>query len=463
MNNKLTSLTFLLLPLLVALSVMMAVIVPGWSAESEHKGKPLFYRNPMNPAITSPVPAKDDMGMDYIPVYPDNDNSTGPAGTVKIDPVLIQKMGVRTGMAMERTMSRLITTPARVAFNEEGLAMVHSKFNGWAEQVMVNKTGEQVTKGQTLLTIYSPELVSTQEEYLLALANARVLAKSSMKEIREDARRLVRATRKRLAYFDIPEKVIRRLEKSGEVKRDLPIDSPFTGTIIDIGVEAGHFITPKQRLYRIADLSTVWVYAEVYEPDLPWIHKGDMAMIKVASQPGKKFSGTIDYIYPYEEGKTRTVKVRLIFNNRDGRLKPGMFADIAIHADRRDKVLAVPSEAIVRSGAREQVFVVTGPGIFEPREVVTGVEADGYTEIIRGLKQHARVVTSAQFLIDSESKLNEATAKMLEAGDPNKKSANKQVNDMSGMNMKNQEDSMQGMDMGKQKNDMPGMDMGPAK
>ena len=402
---------------LLALLFVVTASIGGALAEKGAKDgkKPLFYRNPMNPAVTSPVPAKDDMGMDYIPVYADAATSTGPVGTVKIDPVLVQKMGVRTGMAMERTMSRLITVPARVAFNEATLTMVHSKFSGWAEDVLVNKTGEHVKKGQTLLTIYSPELVSTQEEYLLALANAKVLAQSSMKEIRDDARRLVSATRKRLSYFDIPENVIRQLEQTGEVKRDLPIDSPFTGTVIDIDVEAGHYITPNKRLYRIADLSRVWVYAEVYEPDLPWIRKGDMAVISVASQPGKKFSGTIDYIYPYEEGKTRTVKVRLIFDNRDGRLKPGMFADITIHADNRDNVLAVPSEAIVRSGSEERVFVVAGPGTFEPRKVVTGVEADGYTEIVKGLTPHARVVTSAQFLIDSESSLREATAKMIKA------------------------------------------------
>ncbi len=403
---------------------------------AEAKGKkPLFYRNPMNPSITSPVPAKDDMGMDYIPVYADDRSSSGPVGTVKIDPVLVQKIGVRTGMAMERTMSKVITTPARIAFNEETLFMIHSKFSGWAERVFVNKTGQQVRRGQVLLTIYSPDLVSTQEEYLLALSNARILSKSSIEEIRADARRLVQATRKRLSYFDIPEKVIRQLEKTGEIKRDLPIYSPYSGTVIDIAVEPGHYITPKQRLYRIADLSKVWVYAEVYEPDLPWLRKGDMAMISVASQPGRKFSGKIDYIYPYEEGKTRTVKVRLVFDNRDGLLKPGMFADITIHAGRREKVLAVPSEAIVRSGAREQVFVVTAPGVFEPREVVTGLEADGYTEIVKGLEPHATVVTSAQFLIDSESKLKEATSKMLEQNRSREK-GQKAGKDMKNMNMK---------------------------
>ena len=430
----------------LTLILVMTVSVGLTRAEEAKEGKkPLFYRSPMNPAVTSPVPAKDNMGMDYIPVYADAADSTGPVGTVKIDPVLVQKIGVRIGMAMERTMSRIITTPARVTYDEETLTMVHSKFSGWAEEVFVNKTGEHVKKGQTLLTIYSPELVSTQEEYLLALANAKVLALSSMKEIRDDAKRLVSATRKRLSYFDIPEKVIRQLEQTGEVKRDLPIDSPFTGTAIDVDVEAGHYITPNKRLYRIADLSKVWVYAEVYEPDLPWIRRGDTALISVASQPGKQFSGTIDYVYPYEEGKTRTVRVRLVFENKDGRLKPGMFANITIHAAQRSNVLAVPSEAIVRSGSREQVFVVTGPGTFEPREVVTGVEADGYVEIIKGLKPHVNVVTSAQFLIDSESKLREATAKMLkpgkvtakdEMGDAKTKQAEKSKDgDMSGMDM----------------------------
>lgn len=414
---------------LLALIFVLTTSIGGALAEESKDGKkPLFYRSPMNPAVTSPVPAKDDMGMDYIPVYADAVDSTASAGTVRIDPVLVQNMGVRTGMAMDRTMSRLITTPARVAYDEETLTMVHSKFSGWAETVFVNKTGEHVKKGQTLLTIYSPELVSTQEEYLLALANAKVLALSSMKEIRDDAKRLVTATRKRLSYFDIPEKVIRQLEQTGEVKRDLPIDSPFTGTAIDVDVEAGFYITPNKRLYRIADLSKVWVYGEVYEPDLPWIRKGDMAMISVASQPGKQFSGTIDYIYPYEEGKTRTVKVRLIFDNKNGKLKPGMFANITIHAGKRENVLAVPSEAILRSGSEKRVFVVTGPGTFEPRQVVTGVEADGYTEIVKGLTPHVSVVTSAQFLIDSESSLREAIAKMIE---PKKGTAEK--DDMSDM------------------------------
>ncbi|MFP7755879.1 efflux RND transporter periplasmic adaptor subunit [Thermodesulfobacteriota bacterium B35] len=380
---------------------------------AQKEKKPLFYRSPMNPAVTSPVPAKDEMGMDYIPVYADDDTA-GPAGTVRIDPVMVQKIGVRTAMAMKRSLSHQVRTPARVAFNEETLSMVHSKFSGWAEELFVSKTGQQVRKGQPLFSIYSPELVSTQEEYLLALANARILEKSSLAEIRDGARRLVEATRSRLEFFDIPEQVIRTLEKTGRIERDITILSPYRGTVIKMGIMAGHYLTPRDELYRIADLSTVWVFADVYEDDLPWIKTGDSATMKVTTRPGTVFSGRVDYIYPYEEGETRTVKVRLVFSNKDFGLRPGMFAGITIHASRRDNVLAIPSEAIVRSGTEALVFVRRDVGLYEPRKVVTGLEADGYTEIIRGLKEHETIVTSAQFLIDSESKLKEATAKMLE-------------------------------------------------
>ncbi|HEB49850.1 MAG TPA: efflux RND transporter periplasmic adaptor subunit [Desulfobulbus sp.] len=404
---------------LVGVATVTSTAVAGENPQQEEK-KPLFYRSPMNPAVTSPVPAKDEMGMDYIPVYADDD-TTGPPGTVKIDPVMVQKIGVRTAMAMKRSMSREVRTPARIAFNEASLSMVHSKFSGWAEELFVSKTGQQVKKGEPLFSIYSPELVSTQEEYLLALANARILARSSLAEIREGAKRLVEATRSRLEFFDIPDSVINTLEKTGRIERDITIISPYQGTVIRMGIRAGHYLTPKDELYRIADLSTVWVYADVYEDDLPWIRTGDKATMTVTTQPGTVFSGTVDYIYPYEEGETRTVKVRLVFRNRDFGLRPGMFAGVTIHASRRDNVLAVPSEAIVRSGTEALVFIRRGEGLFEPRKVVTGLVADGYTEIVSGLKEHETVVTSAQFLIDSESKLKEATAKMLErsaAGKP---------------------------------------------
>ncbi|NIA05784.1 MAG: efflux RND transporter periplasmic adaptor subunit, partial [Proteobacteria bacterium] len=420
MKNKITSVfTMLVLVASTAGGLVIAgahfpyLATPANAAETGKtagkKKKPLFYRNPMNPAITSPVPAKDEMGMDYVPVYADAASAAGPPGTVRINPVMVQDIGVRTGMAMERTMSHDVRAPARVDFNAAKLAVVHAKFKGWAVKVFVAKTGEQVKNGQPLLTI-----VSTEEEYLLALSNARVLEKSSMAEVRRDARMLVAATRKRLELFDIPQPVIRRLEQTGKVKRNLPITSPFKGTVIHVGVEPGRYLTPGTELYKIADLSTVWVDADIYENDLPWVRVGDKAEMRIASRPGSVFRGTIDYVYPYEDGNSHTVRARMVFANKNFMLKPGMFANVTIRGDRRLHVLCVPSAAIVRSGIYNRVFIDKGSGIFEPRKVVTGLESGGYTEIIKGLRPHERVVTSAQFLIDSESSLNEATAKMLE-------------------------------------------------
>ncbi len=378
--------------------------------------KPLFYRHPMNPSITSPVPAKDEMGMDYIPVYADEDSAADePAGTVKIDPVTVQNIGVRTARAERRILTRAVRSVGRVDFDEEHLTRLHPKVEGWIEKMRVDKTGEQVRKNQILLSIYSPQLVSSQEEYLLALQNRKVLENSPFEDIRRGAVELVESARERLELFDMAPHQIRELEKTGKIKKYVHIHSPFDGVVIKVGVREGQFVTPRTELYQIADLSRVWVYVDVFENELPWVQPGDEAEMKLAGIPGRTFRGRITYIYPYFEAKTRTVKVRLEFDNRDGMLKPEMFADVTIHAGRQVDAVVVPEEAIVRSGSRELVFVVRGPGKFEPRVVEVGVSSDGMTQILSGVRAGEEVVTSAQFLIDSESKLREATAKMLES------------------------------------------------
>ncbi len=378
--------------------------------------KPLFYRHPMNPSITSPVPAKDEMGMDYIPVYADGDSAADePAGTVKIDPVTVQNIGVRTARAERRILTRAVRSVGRVDFDEEHLTRLHPKVEGWIEKMRVDKTGEQVRKNQILLSIYSPQLVSSQEEYLLALQNRKVLENSPFKDIRRGAVELVESARERLELLDMAPHQIRELEKTGKIKKYVHIHSPFDGVVIKVGVREGQFVTPRTELYQIADLSRVWVYVDVFEDELPWVQVGDEAEMKLAGIPGRVFRGRITYIYPYFEAKTRTVKVRLEFDNRDGMLKPEMFADVTIHAGRQVDAVVVPEEAIVRSGSRELVFVVRGPGKFEPRVVEVGVSSDGMTQILSGVRAGEEVVTSAQFLIDSESKLREATAKMLES------------------------------------------------
>ena len=383
--------------------------------------KALFYRNPMNPEITSSVAAQDEMGMDYIPVYADEDaGDDAPSGTVRIDPVTVQNIGVRTAIAEQRNLSRHIRAVGRVAYNEERLSRLHPKTEGWIEKLRIDKTGSQVEKDDILLNIYAPQLVSSQEEYLLALKNKKVFVDSPFEDIRQGAIDLVKTSRERLEFLDVPEHQIIELEQTREIKKYLHIHSPFSGIVMKVGAREGQYVTPRTELYMLADLSKVWVYADIYEYELPWVQIGDQVEMQLAGVPGKTFKGRLGYIYPYAEAKTRTVKVRLEFQNKDLLLKPDMFAEVSIHAGKQIDAIVVPTEAVVRSGTREQVFVVRGPGKFEPREIKLGVTSNGVTQVLTGLAAGEEVVTSAQFLIDSESKLREATAKMMEmlsAGD----------------------------------------------
>ncbi|MFZ0257104.1 MAG: efflux RND transporter periplasmic adaptor subunit [Gammaproteobacteria bacterium] len=378
--------------------------------------KPLFYRNPMNPEITSPVPAKDEMGMDYIPVYAENEQETGPAGTVRIDPVTVQSIGIRTAEVQRRTLSQTIHTVGRIDYDEQRLTRLHPKTEGWVEELYVEETGELVEKDTILLSIYSPQLVSTQQEYVLALKNQETLQASPFVDVREGAKELVETTLERLRLLDVPEHQIRDLTATREVKKLLHIHSPAKGIIIHVGVREGQYVTPPSELYTIGDLSEVWVYVDIYEDELPWIQVGDEAEMRLIALPGKVFKGKLTSIYPYAESKTRTIKARMEFANPGLLLKPDLFANVTIHASRQLNAVAVPSEAVIRSGLREQVFVVRAPGKFAPREVELGVSSEGWTQIQEGVKPGEEVVVSAQFLLDSESKLREAAAKMREAG-----------------------------------------------
>lgn len=390
--------------------------VPVYAEKEKPKEKKIvFYRNAMNPAITSPVAAKDSMGMDYIPVYADGGgDDSEPAGTVKIDPVTVQNIGVRTKRAERRSLSHQIIAVGRVDYDEERLSRLHPKTEGWIEKLFVDKTGEFVTKDTILLGLYSPQLVSSQQEYLLALNNRKHLEGSTFKDIRDGADELLRSSRQRLELLDVPEHQIRELEKTRKLKKTLHIHSPFDGIVMKIGAREGQYVTPSTELYMLADLSNIWVYVDIYENELPWVKMGDTAEMRVSAIPGKVFTGKITYIYPYLESKTRTNRVRLEFNNKDLRLKPDMFANVTLMASRQVDAIVIPSEAIVRSGTDNQVFVVRGAGKFEPRTVILGVSSDGLTQILSGVKAGEEVVVSSQFLIDSESKLREATQKMMD-------------------------------------------------
>jgi Cu(I)/Ag(I) efflux system membrane fusion protein len=418
MNNK-------TLRLVITAAVALAV---GWFASSwfadrdahdlakpiaKDEPKPLFYRNPMNPDVTSPVPAKDQMGMDYIAVFA-NEQDPGPSGTVSIDPVMVQNIGVRTAIAEKMTLAREIHTVGRVDYDERRIARLHPKTQGWIEDLRIGTTGEQVENDAILLSIYSPQLVSSQQEYLLALKNLETLSASPFEDVRRGAADLVDTSLERLRLLDVPEHQIEMLKGQREVMKLLHIHSPVSGVVVNVGARDGQFVTPQTELYMIADLSAVWVFVDIFEEEQPWVHVGDEAEMRVTAVPGTIFKGKLTYIYPYAERKTRTIKARLEFDNPDQSLKPDMFADVRIYADPRANVVAVPSEAIIRSGLNEQVFVVRDVGKFEPRPVEIGLSSGGSTEIRSGLAAGEEIVVSAQFLIDSESKLREAAAKMQE-------------------------------------------------
>ncbi len=415
----------------------------GASPVSETIGpKPLFYRHPMNPGMTSVTPTKDDMGMAYIPVYADDaKNENAVVGTVKIDPVTTQNIGVRTAMAALKTLSRTIKTIGRVDYDEERLSRLHPKTQGWIEKLYIDKTGQPVSKDMLLLSIYSPQLVSSQQEYLLALDNQKVLADSPIESIQQGAQALVDSSRERLKLLDVPEHQIEELEKKRQVKQYLHIHSPFDGFVLHIGARQGQFVTPKTEIYRIAGLNKVWVYVDIYEYELPWITVGDTGEMTLTALPSQSFTGKITYIYPYVEAKTRTIKVRLEFDNSKGLLKPDMYAEVSIRATRQIDAVVIPSEAILRADGKERVFVVRSPGKFEPRAVKVGIESGNESQIIEGLRSGEKVVTSAQFLIDSESRLNEAVGKMMELKKEETSEApasgEKDRNKMEGMEMEN--------------------------
>jgi len=407
------------------------------------EGKPqkkevLFWRNPMNPAITSPVFTQDEMGMDYLPVYADGGDDE-PAGTVTIDPVTVQNIGVRTAKAERRDLSRTLNGLGRVDFNEKRLTRLHPKSSGWIESLMINETGTQVGHDTILLGIYSPELVAAQQEYLVALKNWEAVQDSGAAQMKNSSQTIMDSARERLLLFDVPAHQIKELEKSRKIKKQLHIHSPFEGRVMNIGARKGQYVTPRDELYLLADLSRIWVNVDVFEDELSWLKIGDRAEMRVRAEPGRNYQGKITFIHPILNRKSRAVQVRLEFDNADLSLKPGMFANVTLYVDPQMDAIVVPSESIVRSGSREQLFIVRAPGKFEPREVRLGVSAEGWTQILSGVKAGEEVVTSSQFLIDSESKLREVTAKMMKA---------MKQNDDVGMSSMTMDDmAMDGMEM----------------
>lgn len=392
----------------------------GTQGTSPDERKILYWRAPMDPTEIYDQPGKSKMGMDLVPLYADQ---AGGGQQVKIDPVTQQNMGVRVSLATMAPLNKTITTYGNITYNETAITDINSKFDGWLEKIHVAYTGQMVTSGDPLFDIYSPALVSAQEEFLVARRALGSMQGNSGAD-------LLASAKKRLAYWDVPGDQIAALERTGAVQKTVTMRSPVNGTVIVKKGEKGTALKAGATVFRIADLSTVWVEAHIYEYEIPWIAVGQKARMILPSQPGTVYSSEVSYIYPYVATKTRDVVARLVFDNPDLQLKPDMYADVTIQVDLPREGLVIPSEAVIRTGKRDLVFVAGGDGNFTPREVTLGLSlGDGRQQILSGLVADEAVVTSGQFLLDSESKLREAVQKMIEIKSGKQQQEEKEVED----------------------------------
>ena len=369
--------------------------------------KILYYRNPMGLPDTSPVPKKDTMGMDYIPVYADEGGTTVP-GTVAISPERIQMLGVRTEAAARRSMAHTVRAVGAVAADERRIGVVNPKFEGWIEKLLVNTTGQSVRRGEPLLEVYSPDLVLAQREYLVARSAAADMAHADPMA-RDNANAIAAAALSRLRNWDISGDQLARLQRTGTATRTLTLAAPIGGIVMDKQALEGLHFRAGDMLYRIVDLSTVWLMADVFEQDLAQIRPGQTATIAVQAYPGRLFEGRVAFIYPTVNAQTRTAKVRIEVPNPELLLKTDMYATVEIAAPVVSAtVLAVPDSAVLDTGTRQTVLVDRGEGRFEPRAVKLGARAGGYAAVLEGVAEGEKVVTGANFLIDAESNLRSA-------------------------------------------------------
>ena len=368
-----------------------------------------YWVAPMDPAYIRNEPGKSPMGMDLVPVY--EDEAAG--SIIKIDPVISQNMGLKMTTAEQRQLTKEIIAVARIVYDEEKLYGVNSKVAGWIEKLYVDFEGMSVKKDDPLLEIYSPELVTAQQEYLSALRNYENLKDVSLESARKGAADLLVASKDRLLLWDITEEQIENLRRTGAVRKTLTLYSPADGVVISRMVVDGDKVMPGMKLFQVADLSTVWAHADIYEYELPFISMGQEVRLSLSYLPGTTFTGRISFIYPYLNEMTRDVRIRVEIPNPNLYLKPNMYANAFISSSLPGTRVVIPNQAVIRSGLRNLVFISLGNGKFMPREVKLGVLGQNdMIEIISGLNEGNVVVTSSQFMLDSESRLREATSKI---------------------------------------------------
>jgi len=375
------------------------------AAAAPEKGgrKVLYYRNPMGLPDTSPTPKKDSMGMDYIPVYEGEEETSG---GVKISDAKVQMLGVRSAAVERRALDAVVRATGRIEVDERRLATITPKFEGYVEKLHVNATGQYVARGAPLFEAYSPELLATQREYAIAVQGL-AQVKGAEDATVAGMRRLADSALERLRNWDVTDEQIAQLAAGGKPQRALTFRAPASGHVIERKATQGMRFMPGEVLYQLADLSTVWVIAEVAEQDIGRVRTGLTARARLDAYPGQVFEGRVTYIYPTLKADTRTAQLRVELPNPQGRLKPAMYAQVEIAAAGSPQ-LVVPASAVIDNGRRRVVLVDKGEGRFEPRDVKLGARSDEFTVITEGVKEGERVVTSAAFLLDSEANLKAA-------------------------------------------------------
>ncbi|MEA1890467.1 MAG: efflux RND transporter periplasmic adaptor subunit [Pseudomonadota bacterium] len=369
-------------------------LVPVYKEKKAEK-KIAYWVAPMDANYRRDKAGKSPMGMDLVPVYEETGDD---ADAVIISPAMVQNLGVRTAVVEKGRLGRMIDTVGYVSFDESLIGHIHLRIEGWIEKLYVTNEGERVIKGDPLFELYSPTLVNAQEEYLEALKSKNP--------------RLIRSSRDRLSSLDISSDQIDKLRKTRKVKQTVTFRAPQDGIVTSMNTPQGMFVKPATRIMSLVDLSKVWVQVEVFEQQAGWVKEGQPAEISLSFLPGQIWQGDVVYVYPELDKKTRTLRVRLQFDNPDESLKPNMYADVKLYSGIKQDVLFVPREAIINSGRMTRVLVAKEVGKFYAREVKTGIESGEYTEILDGLQEGEKVVTSGQFLIDSEASLKGSLTRM---------------------------------------------------
>ncbi|MCI0708276.1 MAG: efflux RND transporter periplasmic adaptor subunit [Ignavibacteriae bacterium] len=379
---------------------------PSTTAQGQAGREIDYYTCGMHPSVKSPDPGKCPIcGMNLVPVYKQGSASQEKVDmTFTVSPAMRQRIGVKYATAEVTSLHRTIHAVGKIDYNETALSEINLKISGWIEKLYVDYTGKRVRKGEPLFSLYSPELISAQEEYLLAHANYQTTGTTSAHSSPVSNHQLYERARQRLLLWGLTEEQLIQIEERGKAETYVDFASPQTGIVIEKMAVEGSNVGMGRPLYKIANLSTVWINADIYEYELSSVKVGQEAEVRVSAYPGETFRGRITYVFPFLEAMTRSVKVRMEFPNKDGKLKPEMYADVEIRQT-RDNVLTIPEQAVLFTGQRQIVFVDKGDGLFEVRFVTIGERGNNLVEIKEGLRSGERVVSSANFLIDAESRM----------------------------------------------------------